>query len=507
MKALKFIAIAGFVAIMSVSCQEKQPIEGGGNSQAPAELLSFGFYLEDNAELIDKDYVVSSISEETVIRIPDGGSGKTLIARLEVGENDEAVVNGESPVDGKISVDATYPIDIVVTDSESGLSTAYTIKVGKILGVELTNATVYVETGTTMSDEIDMRINPVDGLPYISYLRKYGEEKDQGSVVKWNGTSFEPVGKLGYTSNSADDAAVYIPMLSFDNNGNIYTACRDLKNEDKELSIYAYSGAWSKLGIVDNPITTLFEPCIFVNPQTNYPVVTYTQNKKPRIMLWSSFDGSAMSSAVPMTDVPAMDGNTGTHARDRYVVIDNAVYLLSAFNSSGYYLYKYENNTWSTIISAFSGANSHYGCISLKADGAGNLYAMLADNSAGGDYMVQLYKIDIEAKTMTPVAGPILSVTASRTAYFDFAINPVDGQIVALYIGYTTTLDDHGIYFGYIEKSTGQWSDFTKIGSYVANDYYPSINYTPDGKGYAAVSTEEGLAFFTIQTEEDVLPE
>ena len=47
MKTLKFIAIAGFVAIMSVSCQEKPPVEEGENSQASAELVSFGFYLED----------------------------------------------------------------------------------------------------------------------------------------------------------------------------------------------------------------------------------------------------------------------------------------------------------------------------------------------------------------------------------------------------------------------------------------------------------------------------
>ena len=142
MKTLKFIAIAGFVAIMSVSCQEKPPVEEGENSQASAELVSFGFYLEDNADLIDKDYIASSLSQETVIRIPDGGSGKTLVARLEVGENDEALVNGESPVDGKISVDATYPIDVVVTDSESGLSSAYVIKVGKILGAEMVPITV-----------------------------------------------------------------------------------------------------------------------------------------------------------------------------------------------------------------------------------------------------------------------------------------------------------------------------------------------------------------------------
>ena len=87
MKTLKFIAIAGFVAIMSVSCQEKPPVEEGENSQASAELVSFGFYLEDNADLIDKDYIASSLSQETVIRIPDGGSGKTLVARLEVGES------------------------------------------------------------------------------------------------------------------------------------------------------------------------------------------------------------------------------------------------------------------------------------------------------------------------------------------------------------------------------------------------------------------------------------
>ena len=506
MKTLKFIAIAGFVAIMSVSCQEKPPVEEGENSQASAELVSFGFYLEDNADLIDKDYIASSLSQETVIRIPDGGSGKTLVARLEVGENDEALVNGESPVDGKISVDATYPIDVVVTDSESGLSSAYVIKVGKILGAEMVPITVYNEANTDLAGNIDMKVNPSDGAPYIVYLRSATDKENQLSVIKWNGTAFDPVGKLGFTETASGER-VRIPAINFDNNGNPIVAARYDGNPDSEMSIYSYSGTWNMLGYTSEEANSSAEPTVFVNPISNYPVVCYYGNNAyKRQMVVSEYNGSSMSTATPMSPAPTVDGSVGAYGRSRAVTVDNTVYVLTAFNQAGYWLYKYENNSWSSIIESYMSVNSHYGCIAMKADGAGNLYAMFADNSSGENYNVQLYKIDVENKSFTPVGNVIASCTARGTVYFDFGINPVSGQIVVVFRGDTVTLTDKGIYFGYIE-STGLWSDFVKVGNYTETDDDMYVDYAPDGKGYAAVSTEEGLAFFGIQTEEDVLPE
>lgn len=509
MKTLKFIAIAGFVAIMSVSCQEKPPVEEGENSQASAELVSFGFYLEDNADLIDKDYIASSLSQETVIRIPDGGSGKTLVARLEVGENDEALVNGESPVDGKISVDATYPIDVVVTDSESGLSSAYVIKVGKILGAEMVYVATYAESGADMYGYYQMKVNQTDGLPYIVYLSAADGQENRASVVKWNGSAFEPVGALGFTGTNADSRVRY-PVLCFDNNGNPYVACRNDDNPDGEVSVYKYSGSWTSLGYTDEECSLSYEPLIFTNPTNNNPVVCYQGNNAyKRNAIYSIYDGAAMSPVAILSPNPFVQGTTtGVFSRARSVTVGDTVYMLCVFSNGGYWVYKFENNSFTPVIQNYHTENVHIICIAFKADAQGNLYAMFADNSAGGNYIIQLYKVDLENGTFVPVANQITSITESqRRCHFDFAINPVSGQIVAAYRGNNAVVEDNGIYFGYIEENTGLWSDFIKVDDTETSDEPFSVNYALDGTGYATVATDAGIKLYKIQTEEDVLPE
>ena len=509
MKTLKFIAIAGFVAIMSVSCQEKPPVEEGENSQASAELVSFGFYLEDNADLIDKDYIASSLSQETVIRIPDGGSGKTLVARLEVGENDEALVNGKSPVDGKISVDATYPIDVVVTDSESGLSSAYVIKVGKILGAEMVYVATYAESGADMDGYCQMKVNQTDGLPYIVYLSAADGQENRASVVKWNGSAFEPVGALGFTGTNADSRVRY-PVLCFDKDGNPYVACRNDDNPDREVSVYKYSGSWAALGYTDEECSSSYEPIIFTNPTNNCPVVCYQGNNVyKRNAIYSIYDGASMSPVAVLSPNPFVPGTTtGVFSRARSVTVGDTVYMLCVFSNGGYWVYKFENNSFTPVVQNYHTENTHFTCISIKADAEGNLYAMFADNNAGGDYIIQLYKVDVEKGTFVPVANQVTSILGNDSGcYFDFAINPVSGQIVAAYRGDNTVVEDKGIYFGYIEQNTGLWSDFIKVDDKTTSKEAFSVNYTPDGTGYATVATDAGIELYKIQTEEDVLPE
>ena len=497
MKTLRLIAIAGIVAMMAISCQEKPADQ---EKQGPAELVSFGFYQEDNAEIIDRDYVASIISQETVIRIPDGGAGKTLVARIEVGENDEAVVNGEPITDGKATVDAAYPIDIIVTDSASGLSSAYVVKVGKILGAEMVYLATYTESGAELDGDFHMRVNPVDGLPYIVYVRNLPNEENQASMVRWNGSAFEAVGQLGFTGGATAEE-IRLPMVAFDSEGTPYISCRDSNNPDKEVSVYKYSGSWTKLGNTDEECSSSYEPLIFVNPANDYPVVCYQgRNVHKAYMVSSAYDGSSMS------PVSKVNPTTNNYCRSRSVTVGNVVYVLSVFSNGGYWLYKYENNTWTPVIENYHQTNTHFINVAIDADSQGNVYALFADNYAGGDYVVQVYQVDFEKSTFVPIGNQLTSMGASdKYAMFDFAINPVTGQMVAIYRD--AEFETTGIHFGYVESDTGLWSDFTKIGTSATERCYPYIDYAPNGDGYAVVSSENGLDLYKIQTEEDILPE
>ncbi|MCF0173145.1 MAG: hypothetical protein HUJ91_05390, partial [Bacteroidales bacterium] len=114
-----------------------------------AELKNFGFYKADNSGL-DSDYLAESIADEMIIRIPEGGSGKSLVAKFEAGFGDVVTVDGQE-VSGTVTVDCTFPIDIVVTDPVAGASKSYVVKVGKILQM------VWERVGELSGDYTSMR--------------------------------------------------------------------------------------------------------------------------------------------------------------------------------------------------------------------------------------------------------------------------------------------------------------------------------------------------------------
>ena len=124
MKSSRILFCLSLAVALLASCKEKETIP----DTTPAVLKSFSFNIADNSTL-DKDYAAAEIAEEMIIRIPEGGKGKTLVATLTAGENDQIKVNDKAVVDGKASVDCTYPIDIADTNSKSVVSASYVVKV------------------------------------------------------------------------------------------------------------------------------------------------------------------------------------------------------------------------------------------------------------------------------------------------------------------------------------------------------------------------------------------
>ena len=130
MKYLKFFACALASSLAVVSC-EREP--KGPKDTTPAELKSFKILAADN-EGLTEDIAVETIAGEMIIRVKGGGVGKTFTATLEAGENDVIKVNDEAvSAEGKASFDATFPVDITVTNSKSELVEHYVLKIGKIL--------------------------------------------------------------------------------------------------------------------------------------------------------------------------------------------------------------------------------------------------------------------------------------------------------------------------------------------------------------------------------------
>lgn len=517
MKRIYYFGTLALASVLLCTSCENEPKE---KDLTPGKLLSVGFYEEDNDKLLAKDYVTPVTEESTIIiRLPEEArKSNTLVARFETEEGNIVRYNEEEAVEGKLTVNPAHPIDIVVTNTDSNISTAYEIKVGKFLGVYLKKLTTYSEPGMSMDADIYMKINPSDNKPYISYSRKETVEGSttysQASVIKWNGTSFEFVGKTGFTGEPTDKKA-YLPTIHFDKNGTPFVIYVDNKS-GAAITVMKFNGnAWDIVGNAgfgekSNTGISLFPyPMLVFNGAAGTPVaVTYSNLKGDNQyrMMVSELSGNTWEMSQK-SDTPTL-GKDFFYGRSNSVRIGNKYYVLAAFNKGGYYLYEYENGQWQTAVSAFAGENSHLGSVPVDVDKDGNIYALLADIPES-DYVISLYKADLENKTFVQVANQISTVGASENLFQDLAINPVDGRIVALYSNKGETTAAWQPYFGYIDSDTGLWSEFVVCDTAIPSvkKTFAYIEYAADGTGYAALSSSDGIEFYQIATEDDILPE
>ena len=200
---LNRLILAAFAAVAVFACNKPEP-EPEPKDTTPAELKSFALLKADNADILTEDVTVETIAPTMVVRIPGGGAGKTLVAAVTAGENDVIKANGKEAVDGKITFDASAPVDIIVTNTKSELTATYEVKVGKILATVASFVGSYTEPDAVMGSDCRIAINPKDNSPYILYTRKKtvdgtAEKNNRLSVIRWDGTAFAAVGALGFT--------------------------------------------------------------------------------------------------------------------------------------------------------------------------------------------------------------------------------------------------------------------------------------------------------------------
>ena len=146
------------VLALLVACKSNEP-------EAPkageAKLASFGFYREDNPDLLFMDYEVNTVEANLSIALPKEAEKTALVARFTTTDSKAVVkVNGIVQESRVSKNDFTAPVDYIVSNGTN--NTKYTVTItaeadrvwqeAGLLDVEISSFT--------------MRINPVDGLPY-----------------------------------------------------------------------------------------------------------------------------------------------------------------------------------------------------------------------------------------------------------------------------------------------------------------------------------------------------
>lgn len=189
MRNLFWMAAVVLLAVFS-SCSDDN--KDGADEVVEAKLLTFGFYAEDNAGVLSKDYVATDISSTIKIAMPALINKSELVARFTTNEGNVVLIDGVTQVSGTTVNDFTVPVDYIVSNGKQNVK--YTINVTKAANMSWKLMSKFAEKETYGGAVL--KLNPVDNTPYLAFkLRdKDAADKQKMTVVKFDGGSWKYVG-------------------------------------------------------------------------------------------------------------------------------------------------------------------------------------------------------------------------------------------------------------------------------------------------------------------------
>lgn len=495
---MKTSMVALLAAMTFVACSDKDD-----EKEKPAEaakMLTFGFYQEDNAGVLSKDYVAVIPTTavggkiDVAISMPASVDKSELIARFTVNEGNTIAVGGVEQVSQETANDFTVPVDYVITNSDKSKNLMVTVTVSKadnmtwsevsVLDLSAVTGRTSPIEGKTLSafNGSVMKINPADNLPYIVVKERDGEDKL--SVVNFDGSAWNVIGEAGFSTK------VNGSNYSFDisKDGSIYVLYSDGAATNKNgLSLMTLQGSlWTFVG--SDGFTNSTAQYVGVAVLENSIIATQQSSKAGDFVkrgIGASFwNGTAWNSESPMS---------GTYGSAASASNGKEAYLLGVTYASGepnkYTIVKAKNaSDKSVVVTEYLPDGATTGSIynpSMIVTENGTLYLLATDNAPEGG--VQRMRLSVfNGEKFVTVGGVVPPIPYASSGYerhmiVRAAIAP-DGTP---YIAYNDYTGDKGIYYLYLDSETKQWVDPIKIAA-PEGDSADDVNiaFTSTGIGY-----------------------
>lgn len=475
-------------------------------STATSELLSFGFYAEDN-EGLEEDYLVDAIESEMVIRVPKGTDKTALVARFTLSDDGVLYYGDVEQVSGTSANDFTYTLDFEVQNTVSELLTQYSIRVGDILDMVWTQYATYVDSyeGTLLEgDKFSMAVSPVDNLPYVFLTRERALTPDESypdsfSVV----VTFDEAGAATATDEltySEDGAYLFEPTgpeIAVDADGKVYIGFY-ASYSDSEGTSHAYSvvktgsgSSWTTVGSTfGSTKPNSYYYGMEIDPATNYPVYGWCANAAAGSIArreWEvcTYNGSSWEYDTTITDLASQTIYWGS-----YKAINGTLYFggMSVYGYT-YFVYKYENGVWTKVVEDLpDGASTVGSSIGMAFDVAsdGTVYLFTSSNDDDGStWMLKAFKC-APGESEWSTFGSLLADGSSSNVRVSMAL--YNDLPVVLYRDATTSYPT----IAAINSETLDWDDKIVLQDVACGKYGGlHIEFAPDGTGYAAFMDDD----------------
>lgn len=401
--------------------EKEEPIITDGK----AELTSFGFYVQDNPAL-DVDYVMDSPSNSIEIRIPAQVDKSALIARFTVSSDDVVMIGTTVLKSGVTAANYSLPVDLIVKDTLANVSTVYAVAVKKILTMKWDAVASFTEPNFTSGAATSMAVSPTTGEPHIFYAQTNTTTTNKGSVIKWNGTGFVPVGNKEFTAGR-----IYGPRIQFANNGNPYVIYADNATSptNRPTVMNCTGSTWNVVGTAayGESVNTAYGIDFAVYGSDNRILSAYSQNAAGtvdrRALNVAYYTGSSWTANQSVSLLPTVDGSTYAAINPKVTSFGNIAYVVVALNGAGYSVLKYENATWSLLADkeTFGGSvGINTKELAIAVDNAGVLYVAAPDYTTS---YIRVAKYSATNNSWSVIGGgPISRLTTSSVSGWSFKL-------------------------------------------------------------------------------------
>lgn len=470
------------LAVLSLAACSDGDDDGKKAAPAPA-LTSFGFYAEDNAGLLSKDYVATISGKAISVSMPASVNKTALVARFTTNEGDKVLVNGVTQVSQSTKNDFTVPVDYIVSNSDGINNARYTVTISKATDVSWSVAAVY--SASEVFAGAVLKVNPANNVPMIAFKER-ADDSQKMTVVQLSGSSLAPVGSASFSSKVSSSSYDF----DISPEGTPYVAYSNSESTllSGALSVMRYDGgSWQNVG--DESVLKAQSTYIGLAALSGNRLVVNQQNNSTkgdfarRVMVSSVFNGTVWDNKEATTNqiYTCVTAGDGSNAYTLYInrgAVDNVKYGMSVV--------KYDGTSWSMLRSNYVRPNASQTSIAgygITVAPNGTLYIWTGDDAdSKGNYGVRLERYNAASKDWTVVGGNILPFKFYLSTHSSVAVAVApDGTP---YVAYRDEADNDYPYVMYLDPETKQWSTPVRLAKVASSDV--NIAFAKDGTGYVS---------------------
>lgn len=484
MKNIFYLLIAVFV--LSACSEEDKSVS------APeiigAKLISFGFYVEDNEGILDKDYVVEGeiLQNDIDIKIPSKIDKSALIARFTTSvDNPMVMVNGKAQVSQQTVNNFTVPVDFVLTNNSQN-NRKYTVRIKR--PVEWIRKNRFSDFGVS---ESILKVNPVNNIPYVMGIKNNSNSNFKKAVLlKYEDDKWSMVG------DTISDGRVSDIDFTFDATGNPYVAYSDYNNTVKQSATVKYfdGDKWVEIGRSFNDVRVQFNSICF---DASGALLVCAMNSvkgavERRAINISTYTGTQWITNNTIVGREYISYNIRT-------LLKNGIVYLAVFdyNNSSISVYKYQDALWTTLAYGIrhenaTSVNNNYD-LDMTVDSKGNVYVLSMEIIGGGNKLVT-HKF-LAATNAWSVLPPI--DLSANPRFYSIALSPNEIP----HIVYRN--NDNTSSFVYLDSQTQVWTSPFVFNSPLPTSGKTDFDFASNGIGYAVSPDANSNLVMWEYTEEE----